>query len=148
MNIDDFVSRHDATMSSGMSATSTSFAHLLKRQPYVATMTVCAKTSFRAPSLDALQTALGSAFVEAKRFRNCIIIKQPKESTSYGCNVTTKVFINGVFHMTGPTSMRVAQEAADDILLALYMMLKIGGIVTHMEITMINTSFVTTRQVG
>jgi len=140
-----FSSRHDATMSAGMASISSSFT--LKRQPYVATMTVCAKTTFRAPSLDSLETALGAAFAGAKRFRNCIIVKQPKESTVYGCNVTTKVFVNGVLHMTGPTSMSVATSAADDILLALYMMMGINGEVTGTEITMINTSFATPRYV-
>ena len=102
---------HDDAMNAAFASVASEFKDVLIVDPYVTTMTVGFRTSFRAANLQQLQESVTAIknVKETKPFRNCVFLKMDRET--YGSNMMIKVFINGSMQITGCKTAVMAVDA-------------------------------------
>ena len=113
---------HDDCMHASIQRVAAAYSDIIVRGalPYVSTMTIGFKTSFRTTLVD-LQAAV-LPFGKSRSFRNCVLMKLDPEV--HGSNLTVKIFASGYLHFTGSKSLAVAEDAADGLLQAINIVFK------------------------
>ena len=131
----------DARMATALAAKGHSFV----TQPYVSTMTVCVKTSFRIVNVVELErllpyaAAMCNANIKSmRRFRNAVILKICTDGTC----LNVKIFINGTLHFTGAKCLRDVADASENICSVLALIYEDQAIVeaSEMNVQMMNVS--------